>query len=220
MRRETGTYLSPGSRRYGKHWVPQIFTKRIGSPVQSSECSPLAKLPTWAARWVSSGCPQDPGRSLGLSCLPTLDLVLNLFPLPASSPPLLIFPMAPMCLSAGITLTNAFTHFPQKSALQAAAPLVLEAKTLQRHPRQGEEEILARSPVARGRGASLGYPSARVSCALLTLVSRDQSRSLGYPEAEALAYLHQEGSRLRSWFQKTPQGDPQTQKDLKRRPRT
>lgn len=123
-------------------------------------------------------------------------------------PPLLIFPMAPMCLSAGITLTNAFTHFPQKSALQAAAPLVLEAKTLQRHPRQGEEEILARSPVARGRGASLGHPSARVSCALLTLVSRDQSRSLGYPEAEALAYLHQEGSRLRSWFQKTPQETP------------
>lgn len=94
--------------------------------------------------------------------------------------------MAPMCLSAGITLMNAFTHFPQKSALQAAAPSVLEAKTLQRHPRQGEEEILARSPVARGRGASLVYPSARVSCALLILVSRDQSKSLGYPEGEAL----------------------------------
>lgn len=96
MRRETGTYLSPGSRRYRKHWVPQIFTKRIGSPVQSSECSPLAKLPTWAARWVSSGCPQDPGRSLGLSCLPMLDLVLNLFPLPASAR-LSLFSPWPLC---------------------------------------------------------------------------------------------------------------------------
>lgn len=40
----------------------------------------------------------------------------------------------PMCLSAGITLTDAFTHLPQNTALQPAAPPALAAKPLQSHP--------------------------------------------------------------------------------------
>lgn len=87
---------------------------------------------------------------------PTMSLVLNLPPLSASSLPLLAAHTATMCLSAGITFTDSFTHFPQKSA----APSVLRAKPRQSHPSQGEAEIPARSPVAKGREASLACASA------------------------------------------------------------
>lgn len=112
-----------------------------------------------------------------------LGLALSLFHLPAGSPPLRIFPMAPVCLSAGITLMHAFTHCPQKSALQPAAPSELAAKPLQSHPSHEEAEILARNPVAEGREASRVHLSVEVSCTLLILAFRDENRSLGYPAA-------------------------------------
>lgn len=72
-------------------------------------------------------------------------------------PMLLIPPVTAMCLSAGIILMNPFTHFPQKSASQPTGPFSACSQTfLQSHPCQGEAEILARSLVAKGRGA---FPS-------------------------------------------------------------
>lgn len=70
-----------------------------------------------------------------------------------------------MCLSTSITFTDAFTHFPQNTALQPDAPTARAANPplpspqplsslVHSHPRQGEAENLAESPAATGRGTS------------------------------------------------------------------
>lgn len=164
MRRETGTYWSPGPRRsYREHsGCPSIHPKSR-QPAESSEGSPLAKLPTWVASEVPSSRPQEAGRRSHPSHLPTLGL------------PLLISPMATLCLSAGITLTNSFTRFPQKSA---SCPFCACSQTSAKSSQPGR----SRNPGQESSGQrKRGFPRPSLSWSVMHLANPALQRPEQHP---------------------------------------
>lgn len=99
-RSKTGT--SPGpSTVWGAQWASHKHSPKQQAALKRSECSPLAKLPTWAAACVCRTCfwwPPPGTREKFWPFLPLmLGLVHNLFPLPASSLLFLVSPMTPVC---------------------------------------------------------------------------------------------------------------------------
>ena len=194
-RSKTGTSPGPSTER-GTQRASHKHSSKQQAALKRSECSPLAKLPTWAAGYVCRACfwwPPPGTRQKFRPFLPlTLGLVLNVFPLPASSLLFLVSPMTPMCLSAGIILTNPFTHFAQKSALQPAA--LLQPNLCRVMPARERPKSWPGVQLPKGEGLlpplalTTSQPLAGVLCTSLTLAFRDQSRSPGRPVGEALIW--------------------------------
>lgn len=151
-------YSSPGPRRPvpRTQWVPKYSSKeqaalfRAQSVALWQSCQPgLQGKSQWSPpRTMQKFQPFPP---------PHTGPGSEAAPRASGRPPLPPLPAAPACLSAGITLRNSFTRSPE-ICLAASCPFVLAAKPLPSRPSQGEAEILARSPVAKGRGAPLVPP--------------------------------------------------------------
>lgn len=89
-----------------------------------------------------------------------------------------------MCLSAGITLTEAFTHLPQNTALQPAAPPASATKPYKVTPARERQKSWPGVRLPQEEQLLLFLGRSAVHCADLSL----KSRSLEHPEGEATVW--------------------------------